>query len=806
MANNTDWLEISQMSGGTGMTPLSLTALTNSSLQPKTATITARNTQYNVSDTTTVTIQGFQPTLTLSTSTLRFDSTGGTATFTVYSNTAWTIDFPYLVYDYSTSAGTGDTEVTIVLDQNLDTVSKVQVGTVRDIFGVNELSLTIVQEAFIHQLTVTPDDDIVFDNTGSTTSLTIDSNCDWVIYTSSWMRLSVNSGTSGTTTVLVTALQNGPEDREGVIAIYYGNKEILINAFQPFYIPDHITVTPSAYTFPYSASEATFVVDSFPGWTCEVVTTGETIWAADTYMEAIFDIPSAMTMPAYTGNSGSTTAIYIGPIKHYGSSVTFESGGTYRIRYEMPSGGTTPVLQGNQYLKEVTITDNVGAIQSSAFTGCSALSSVTIGSGLTRVGNGAFSGCSSLDFIKITAPTAPSIGSNTFYGVATGGTLKYPEESNYNSWLSPAAYYLGYYGWPGFSGKTYMTVEYNVTSTTQPTKILESNTIPVDYTDIFSKVTLEDGEIIFDYAGGDNFNTGYTFSETGNTKLRFYPITSTIPDGDRYVNSCFMDCTAITSVELSDTTIYLGGCFGGCSSLSSITFNNMVEHIGGMSNLPALTGISMPDSVTGFGGFGYCASLRTIRLSANINSFSEGAFRSCASLTGITIPSSVQTLPSYCFYGCTSLATVNLSNVTNIGERCFNGCRSLGPQLVLNGTILSAACFSGCTGIQQLYMRGISNIPPNAFRECSSLYYAYFDEDLSSINNRAFQGCSSLTSMTSMAAAAPTVDWDSYAFADIARNGILYYPAGKNYDTWLSTELLHLGASGWTGEEINIQQ
>ena len=82
MANNTDWLNISQMTGGTGETALSLTALTNTSLEPKTATITARNTQYNVSDTTTVTIQGFQPTLTLSRSTLRFDSTGGTATFT----------------------------------------------------------------------------------------------------------------------------------------------------------------------------------------------------------------------------------------------------------------------------------------------------------------------------------------------------------------------------------------------------------------------------------------------------------------------------------------------------------------------------------------------------------------------------------------------------------------------------------------------------------------------------------------------------------------------------------------------------
>lgn len=588
MANNTDWLNISQMTGGTGETALSLTALTNSSLQPKTATITARNTQYNVSDTTTVTIQGFQPTLTLSRSTLRFDSTGGTATFTVYSNTAWTINFPALVHSYSTSAGTGDTEVSVVVSQNLDEVGKVDTGIVKDVYNVNQLYLTIVQDSFITELTVTPDDDIIFANTGSSTSITIDTNTDWEIDYPDWVTPSVVSGTSGTTTVTFTVGENGPTDRSGQITIYAGSKEVVINVFQPFYIPPYITVTPSAWTFNHTEDGKTFIVDSYPEWTAEIVSTGETVWGSETYMEAVFDIPSAMTMPLWVGNKGSSTAVYVGPIKHYVSSVTFPSSGTYVVRYEMLEDGTTPVLQGNQYLKEVYLTDGVGAIQSSAFTGCTALASVTIGSGLSRVGAAAFSGCSSLNSISIAAPTAPSICANTFYGVATGGTLIYPEGSNYNSWLKPFEYYLGYYGWPGFKGKTYTLVEYNVTSTTSPTTILADNwNIYDNEKAIFTAITLENGESI-----PVSRSVSYTFPSTGSQKVRFYARTDVIPSDGSYTYGCFQRCPVI-SIVVADTIRVFGKCleyapvtdvvlpksleelqgqvFMNCSNLSSIT-------------------------------------------------------------------------------------------------------------------------------------------------------------------------------------------------------------------------------------------
>lgn len=763
MANNTNWLNISPMSGGTGETSLSLTALTNSSLSAKTATITAKNTTYNVQDTTTVTIQGFVPTLTLSRSTLRFDSTGGTATFTVYSNTAWTITYPALVYSYSTSAGTGDTEVTVVLAPNPDEVAKIDTGIVKDTYNVNQLYLTIVQESFIVELSVEPDDDITFANTGSSTAITIDCNTDWDMECPAWVTPSVVSGTSGTTTVTFTAGQNGPNDRSGTITIYAGSKSVEINVFQPFYIPPYITVAPTAWTFNYTEDGKTFIVNSYPEWTAEVIATGETVWSTEIYMEATFVIPSAMTMSLYS-SAGSLTRAYLGPVRIYGSSVTFASGGTYKIRYEITSGGTTPSLSGNTYLTDLHFTDNIGGIPA-----------------------GAFSGCSSLSGIVCDCTTAPSISNDTFYGVATGGTLTHPDGSNYNTWLSPAPYFLGYYGWPGFSGKTYMLVEYNITSTSGNTKICT-------YPGYFSAITFENGESV-------PLGTGYTFSETGRKKLRFYPNTSTVSD------SCFSDCTQIVSVELADITTEVGGCFQGCTSLSSVTLNNGIATIGNFSNLTALTGlvipssvrtiagnqtfqgcsslrsIDIPDSVISFSsisGFSYCTSLSSATVGSGITALAEGVFQNCSSLRTVTLSSSIKTLGAHCFEDCTSLQNISLSSVKTFGASCFKNCRSIGPQLVLSSVTFSdISCFEGCSGIEQLYIMGsISSLPGRTFNSCTSLENLYCDSALTSIGYRAFEGCGNLDRMTFASTRVPSLG--NYAFSP-PKYGTLYYREGVDF-------------------------
>lgn len=859
MANNTDWLNISQMTGGTGETALSLTALTNSSLQPKTATITARNTQYNVSDTTTVTIQGFQPTLTLSRSTLRFDSTGGTATFTVYSNTAWTINFPALVHSYSTSAGTGDTEVTVVLAPNTDLVSKVEVGTVQDIFGVNQLYLTIVQESFIIELTVTPDDDIIFDNTGSTTSVTIDCNTDWEIECPDWVVPSVVSGGSGTTTVTFTANINGDTDRSGEIIVYAGSKSVTINAFQPFYVPDHITVTPTAYTFPYSASSTVFVVDSYPEWSIVEITTAQTTWGENLAATIKMTIPDSAA--PYTMNFGQTGVIINGVVTNT-STYTFSTGGDYTLEYPFATT-TMPVVSGNPYIAEVIIGDAVETVPAGAFAYCTALSSITIPSGITEIGAGCFSGCSNLQVINSDATTAPTVTANTFRGIPTGGTLNYPANSDYSTWLSPAEYYLGYYFWNGIDlSRLYKvaTLTYDVVTTSKATKILQnaSGILGVLY----------DGDFIM----LNGSQTDFTFSSTGKQSLDFYcrPI-GDYSDSFNSAHSYTIQISGLTNItdailhqlplnnEYDNKPNYTNFVTHSGNNITALTVNcntRFALNIGQFKKVKimVLGGYSKLIPTT---GSGYNVVLTDLTISSNqITEISDSAFRSCSTLSALSITGPVTSIGDYAFHSCTALKEIVFPNNVRIGSYAFFGCTNIKSLNLTNTTVYlgsyafentgietlvigsgvtwNGVCsfrntpitsvtfedgltsvggdnngvFSVCTRLSSITVpNSVQTIGPSSFCGCTALSSATLGTGLTLLSGYAFKNCSSLSSITSYATIAPTIGANhSYAvFLGVANNGTLYCPSGSDYSGWFSgrgNRDGYLGYYNWTTVEI----
>jgi hypothetical protein len=100
-------------------------------------------------------------------------------------------------------------------------------------------------------------------------------------------------------------------------------------------------------------------------------------------------------------------------------------------------------------LTEITIPNLVTSIGAQAFYKCSGLTEVTIPELVTSIGNSAFYQCSGLKSITSLATTAPNIGSYTFYGVESFGTLIVPSSCTdaYATWMSKSTYYLGYRSW-----------------------------------------------------------------------------------------------------------------------------------------------------------------------------------------------------------------------------------------------------------------------------------------------------------------------------------------------------------------------
>ena len=150
-----------------------------------------------------------------------------------------------------------------------------------------------------------------------------------------------------------------------------------------------------------------------------------------------------------TGGSGVTE---IGAAAFNGCT-NLESALTFNSVTSIGAGA----FYGCEYLPSIEIGSECTTIGMNAFRDCTNLSEVRIGSGLTEIGDYAFDMCNALKTITITAPTAPTVQSWTFRGVAYDGTLYYPEGSDYSSWLSTDDFYLGAYRWNGIATDTPIT-------------------------------------------------------------------------------------------------------------------------------------------------------------------------------------------------------------------------------------------------------------------------------------------------------------------------------------------------------------
>ena len=284
-----------------------------------------------------------------------------------------------------------------------------------------------------------------------------------------------------------------------------------------------------------------------------------------------------------------------------------------------------------------------------------------------------------------------------------------------------------------------MTVKYNVTDTSNQTKLCNS-------TGYFSTMEI-DGVV------QPSVVSEYTFSTTGEHIVKY-----TLVDDTTIGNNAFQYCTSLTSVTIPNSVKSIGNnAFQGCD-MTSVTIGNSVTNIGvrAFATCTSLTSVTIPNSVTSIGGY---------------------AFGGCTSLTSVTIGNSVTSIEGQVFQSCTSLTSVTIGNsVTSIGDRAFQDCTSLTSVIIPNS---------------------VTSIVSEAFSRCSGLTSVTIGNSVTSIGNKAFQNCTSLTSIVSLATTAPTIG--SNTFNRIKTNGTLTVPSGSSgYDVWMGTGNYYLGSYGWT--------
>lgn len=119
-------------------------------------------------------------------------------------------------------------------------------------------------------------------------------------------------------------------------------------------------------------------------------------------------------------------------------------------------------------------------------------------------------------------------------------------------------------------------------------------------------------------------------------------------------------------------------------------------------------------------------------------------------------------LRAHAFYYCSKLHTVNLPNVTKIGDYCFQQCSSL-INVKLDAAVCSTGpygCFEDCSSIEKISLPLWEHLNNSMFTDCSKLKRCYAPK-AATIGTYVFQRCNSLLTLCFPSAAR----FETYPFA-----------------------------------------
>lgn len=264
--------------------------------------------------------------------------------------------------------------------------------------------------------------------------------------------------------------------------------------------------------------------------------------------------------------------------------------------------------------------------------------------------------------------------------------------------------------------------------------------------------------------------------------------------------------------------------------------------------------ISLPNTIEEIGDLAFYLSSGDFEgglvLPEGVRTIGDECFREARYITSLTIPSTVESIGTSVCSQCSRLQTVRI--LCDIGaytddDNPFAYCPSLisfyGPNASSDHRMLVsddgvAVSFAGAglvsystpSGIEKIgkfcfatdeyvdlfptqieemtVSEGVKYIDGSAFR-CHNLYLQSVNLPSTLIDmsgERVFDGRSNLADIYCYAETAPTIDSQTFYHLNEERfpnNGILHYPSGSDYSSWLLNSRYYLGYYGWTGQEIN---
>ena len=242
---------------------------------------------------------------------------------------------------------------------------------------------------------------------------------------------------------------------------------------------------------------------------------------------------------------------------------------------------------------------------------------------------------------------------------------------------------------------------------------------------------------------------------------------------------CLLALALVIAITLFSPKAEAAPLTGSCGEKVTYSYENGTLTISGtgpmynwgVSDVPwyrlrhVIERIVIQNGVTTIGNdaFEHCAVLQSVSIPATVTTIGNDAF-ACSSLPSIAIPSSVTTVGSGAFFLCESLTAVYIEDLQAWCEISFGMFESnplhCAHNLYLEGellteliipeeiTIISNNAFEGCTSLQSVTVPdSVTAIGDKAFYKCENLKAVSISGSVTTIGESAFSTCSGLSSI-----------------------------------------------------------
>ena len=230
-------------------------------------------------------------------------------------------------------------------------------------------------------------------------------------------------------------------------------------------------------------------------------------------------------------------------------------------------------------------------------------------------------------------------------------------------------------------------------------------------------------------------------------KIAFYKSkvkTVNAPDAESIGYEAFYQCTDLESFIIPNSVKTIGAeAFFGCSKLEFGGIPTSITSIGKQAfDGSKLNGeLVFPDSLTTIGDYAFenCTGISKVTYGAGMTSTGSHVFSGCTGITRVILPANIRTIGSYAFSGCSSLATIDLSNVTTLGERCFANTGLTTLTLPASVEAVPGYAFYECRSLKTVHINA-KTLGAQSFYYCQAIDDFYVGEELTSVGQFALSG------------------------------------------------------------------